>query len=309
MHSPARVHGAALAAAVVALLVGAAAGCDDFPETLQCQRSEQCVRGDTAGRCLDPGYCAFPDARCPSGMRWDDTSEVGAGSCVEGAVDGGAGMDASGRLDGGGRRDAGSGVDGGPGFDAGTGSTNACGGTAVLPGAPGDPCGNCDLGTYRCDGPDALECDGEPVLMESIAFDGEPWATSTYSASFNPRLAIDGDLTTSWFSAGPEPGGVPTEYVWDSIIDECIANVTVTGNGSHANPSFRTGYGFGSVTILVVDADDRIVWSEVEPLPGTPDPEIRVSPGVVGRLVVLQFTGHEAGDCGGFSELGVEVYY
>lgn len=40
------------------------------------------------------------------------------------------------------------------------GGRNACGGSAALPARPGTVCGPCGLDTWRCDGPDAMRCDG-----------------------------------------------------------------------------------------------------------------------------------------------------
>ncbi len=36
-----------------------------------CTQDEQCVRGGEVGTCVEPGYCAFEDESCPSGLRFD----------------------------------------------------------------------------------------------------------------------------------------------------------------------------------------------------------------------------------------------
>jgi hypothetical protein len=57
------------------------------------------------------------------------------------------------------------------------------------------------------------------------------------------------------------------------------------------------------VRIEVLDAQERVVFSRTVPLPGQTDPDITVSPNVVGRTVLLTFNGHDDPACGGFSEL------
>jgi len=287
--------------AAIALVAGAAvaAGCTPFPESFACERDGQCVRGGDEGRCIEPGHCAFPDGRCGSGWRWDPSAGSVGGSCVPAdGEDGGPPPMDSGRDSGPPPRDGGGDLDTG-------GGTNACGGSTPLSGSPGDPCGPCDSGMLRCAGTESLECDGSADLEVPITADGTVSASTEYSSSFRAELSVDGDLTTSWFSSGPE--SMLTEYVWTAPSDECIGSLSVIGNDNHDNRDFRTGYGFGRVTVQVRLADDTIVYSDVVSLPGTPDPAVEQSPEVVGRKVVLLFTGHEADDCGGFSELTVEA--
>ena len=128
---------------------------------------------------------------------------------------------------------------------------------------------------------------------------------STTASGFPASLAIDGDPTTSWFSTGPEPGGVPTHFTWTHGRNDLITTIFIHGNGQNRTPSFRNNFGFGNVVIQVLNAANQVVWQQSVPLPGTPDPDVTVRPNVIGRSVQLLFTGHESKDCGGFSELRV----
>ena len=50
---------------------------------------------------------------------------------------------------------------------------------------------------------------------------------------------------------------------------------------------------------------EQFAFRQEVALPGTPDPDVTVSPNVVGTAVDLYFEGHESPDCGGFAELRV----
>ncbi|MGB8647113.1 MAG: hypothetical protein WCF84_17885 [Anaerolineae bacterium] len=130
---------------------------------------------------------------------------------------------------------------------------------------------------------------------------------STTSPGYPASLAIDGDPTTSWFSTGPEPGGRPTRFQWTHSRDDLITTVYIHGNSQNQTPSFRTGYGFGSVTVEVLDASNHLVFQQTAPGPGNAVPDVLVHPNVVGRTVLLLLTGHESPDCGGFSEFQVKA--
>jgi hypothetical protein len=137
-----------------------------------------------------------------------------------------------------------------------------------------------------------------------ITSQGNVNATSEFSSEFPASLAIDGDPTTSWFSAGSDSDGATSTFAWGPADQSSlfIESITVVSNADHANPDFRTGFGFSEVQIQVVGADG-VVWEEVVSLDGTPDPTITVEPGVVGNAILLHFGGHEASNCGGFAEL------
>jgi len=131
-------------------------------------------------------------------------------------------------------------------------------------------------------------------------------ASSSYQG-FSPGLAVDGDRTTSWFSAGTAVDGQISVYQWSLPQDELISSVTIISNANNSEPSFRTGFGFEAVTMQVLDASGNIVHQESAGLGGTPDPNVTFTPGVVGSTVVLNFSGHESEECGGFGELQVFV--
>jgi hypothetical protein len=131
-------------------------------------------------------------------------------------------------------------------------------------------------------------------------------ATSEFSSEFPASLAIDGDVTTSWFSAGSDSDGSTSTFAWGpgDQSNVFIESITVVSNADHANPDFRTGFGFSEV-LIQVGGPDGIVYEETVSLDGTPDPNVTVEPGVVGNVVYLHFSGHEASNCGGFAELVV----
>ena len=268
----------------------ATSACTGVSNELSCAQSDECVRGGAQGQCMPPGFCAFSDGDCASGFRWDATASTElAGLCV-----GDEGL-----------------PDAGPGAPDGGGGRNACGGTGQLAGAPGASCGICDSGTYQCDGQEAVRCNGELTLDTPITNLGTVQAETTFDGSFQASLAVDGNLTTSWFSDGPDSDGSPTFFRWDRGADVCITRITYTGNGAHSNESFRAGFGFGEVTIRVLDAGGQPVFSQVhnlDPNPAVPDPNLEIpTGGVMGQTVELLLLGHESvnNDCGGFAELTV----
>ena len=146
-----------------------------------------------------------------------------------------------------------------------------------------------------------------PPPNAEIASEGIVEASSIYDSTFPASLAIDGDLTTSWFSAGAIKGdGAPT-FVWTGVQEDFIASIDIISNRGHSVEFFRTNYGFGQVKVQVFNAADNLVYEETVQLDGTPDPDVHVEPNVVGQWILLTFTGGEAPDCGGFAELFVNV--
>ena len=145
-----------------------------------------------------------------------------------------------------------------------------------------------------------------PIVPNAeIASERTVEASSIYDATYPASLAVDGDLSTSWFSAGAIKGDSNPTYVWTGVQDDFIASIDLISNREHQVVDFRTGYGFGWVTIQVLDAQGNVVFEESANLDGTPDPDIRVTPNVTGRSVRMIFTGGEAPDCGGFGELKI----
>ena len=138
---------------------------------------------------------------------------------------------------------------------------------------------------------------------------GDVRASSDFSPQFASRFAVDGDPTTSWFSAGPTVDGPTSRFRWTYSEDELITFVRVVGNGGNSNLDFRRNFGFESVTIRVLDDSGQVDFEQTVSLPGTPDPDAVVQPGVRGHIIELEFSGSEAikKDCGGFAELKVGV--
>lgn len=259
--------------------------CSTFPADFTCTRDDQCVRQNNFGYCIT-NACAFDDLGCRSGLSYDSTAPADlAGRCVPSGAD----------------RDSGTSTD--SGTDGGL--LNDCGGSTTLPGRIFDPCGACLLGHYECETAESLACVNDRVLREDITGDGSVTASSTYGAAYIPARAVDGDPTTSWFSDGPEGGGMPTTYEWTIPSRECIVGISFRGNALH--PEFSEDFGFGSMTVQVLDAAGGVQFSQVESLPGTPDPNVNVDLDANGVKVRLLFTDHESTDCGGFAELAVTV--
>lgn len=255
----------------IALAALTSAACSSLEREVVCDSPNQCVRDGVQGSCVMPGHCAFEDTGCDSNLRWDTTARDSfAGQCVE---------------------------------DEDIGEPNGCGGTTVLTGSFGDSCGLCDTGTLSCDGPNAYKCDGEDSLEIPVTTQGSVTASAEFSNDYRAELAVDLDESTSWFSSGPE--GTPTDFTWTATRDECFSHLKIVSNGGHKNASFQEDYGFGEVTVQVLDDSDEVVYSQSMNLDGTPDPTIDLDPNVVGRKVKLLFSGHESDDCGGFGELYV----
>jgi hypothetical protein len=136
--------------------------------------------------------------------------------------------------------------------------------------------------------------------------DGTVSASSSFSSEFPPSLAVDGDPTTSWFSAGDADGPFST-FTWKGARDDLITEVTITGNQQHANPAFRSGFGFASTTLEIRAADGSLVKSFNMPGPNDQFGVLTFRPGVVGRSVRLVLNTHLNRTCGGFSGLKVGV--
>jgi hypothetical protein len=144
-----------------------------------------------------------------------------------------------------------------------------------------------------------------PEPNAEIASEGTVEVSSIYDSNYPASLGVDGDLSTSWFSAGAIKGDAAPTYVWTGEQDDFIASIELISNREHQVVDFRTGYGFEEVTIQVLDAQGNVVFEESVSLEGTPDPDVRVTPNVVGRSVRMIFSGGEAPDCGGFGELRI----
>jgi hypothetical protein len=144
-----------------------------------------------------------------------------------------------------------------------------------------------------------------PEPNAEIASEGTVESSSIYDATYPASLGVDGNLSTSWFSAGAVGGDTRPSYVWTGQQDDFIATIELISNREHQVADFRTGYGFEEVTIQVMDAQGNVVFEESADLTGTPDPDVLVRPNVIGRSIRMLFSGSEAPDCGGFGELRI----
>lgn len=146
------------------------------------------------------------------------------------------------------------------------------------------------------------DCDG---LTDNLTSEGTVTASTTFNGDFPATASVDGLLTTSWFSTGPEGGGGPSVYSWSTVTDRCINRIEVDDNSMHSNGSFQEEYGFTSAVVRVLQ-DDIVVFEETVPLGASPDGPFAVETGgMLGSRVLLELGGHENTGCGGFSELRV----
>ena len=145
-----------------------------------------------------------------------------------------------------------------------------------------------------------------PAPNAFIQKEGALKATST-DPSYPVALATDGNVATSWFSRGSQVDGPTTTFTWTYTKEELITHVKVVGNSANSTVAFRRNFGYAAVTIRVLDDGGNVDFEQTVQLPGTPDPDAFVQPGVRGRSVQLVFSGGEAPDCGGFAELEVGV--
>jgi hypothetical protein len=266
--------------ALLALAIGLGAGtlgpgCVEAG-AFACTMDLQCNANGVIGRCDMPtGTCLYTSAGCPGGL------ETAEGDCFPGTnptTGGSAGA-----------------TDGGSTVSAGDTSGDGPGSTSTAP--TDTDAGTSDPGTTG-----ASACDGASV---DVTDQGIVGASSTFN-NFEPALAVDGDLSSSWFSTGPEPGNAPTDYSWTMGVDRCLERVLLVGNALNENPNFRTNFGFESMVVRVFDSGNDLVFEQTHGLVGTPDPDTNIDlGGVVGNRVVLSLTGHEDPSCGGFSELQV----
>ena len=72
-----------------------------------------------------------------------------------------------------------------------------------------------------------------PEPNAEIASEGTVEASSIYDATFPASLAVDGDLSTSWFSAGAIKGDSNPTYVWTGLQDDFIASIELISNREH----------------------------------------------------------------------------
>jgi serine/threonine protein kinase len=143
-----------------------------------------------------------------------------------------------------------------------------------------------------------------PASPVSISSEGSVSATSTYSGQFPVSAGVDGNVRTSWFSAGARDGNTTT-YTWTGQRDDRITDVVIVGNAQNSDPANRRGFGYGSVEIQVIDGAGNVVYDQGFSGPSTAVNEVHATPNAVGRRVVLKLSGRESSDCGGFGELNI----
>ncbi|MEM6992095.1 MAG: hypothetical protein AAF721_16410, partial [Myxococcota bacterium] len=157
------------------------------------------------------------------------------------------------------------------------------------------------------DGSTAEPCGGTSASLVPIGWGDASSVFEGWFSSYPADLSLDGDVGTSWFSAGPEADGSASTYEFVVTQDHCIDTIEIEGNGAHENSDFHIGFGFESVTVEVLDTANEVVFSEEYSMVGSPDALVAVDAGgVLGHRVRLSFEGHESQECGGFSELRVE---
>jgi hypothetical protein len=140
----------------------------------------------------------------------------------------------------------------------------------------------------------------QPVELTEL---GVPAASSVFGGNeFPAALALDGDLSTSWFSAGPSGGAATFSLSLPGA--HTIQRIAVVGNAGHATPAFQRNFGFEQVIVEVRNAG-AVTYTQQVALNGTPDPDVALALNAVGDEVRLVFTGSEDPGCGGFSELSV----
>jgi hypothetical protein len=142
-----------------------------------------------------------------------------------------------------------------------------------------------------------------PSQPVNIAATGAVSASTTFpGGQFPASNAVDGDVSTSWFSAGPDAG--PTIFTWIAPQPVHVDQVQIIGNGQNADPSIRKNFGFGSVDVLIKNGDITSVDGTFDG-PGNTVPMVTVPLNSNLTSITLTFHGHEDPQrrCGGFAEL------
>ncbi|MCX4247984.1 C-type lectin domain-containing protein [Paraliomyxa miuraensis] len=185
-----------------------------------CEEDVQCQSPERDGRCVAPGYCAHPDERCPSGLRFGRFAAPAlVGQCIE-VEDESTGASSTGS----------SSTSGGSSSSDGGSTTGTTAGSS----SSGDP-----LPTEECDGIDNdgdglidewsplnEECSGCTLLQrQGYAYwvcGGGRWTDlQPQCSSFGANLASIHDAEENLFLALMVPGGA----TWIGLND--IGNETV----------------------------------------------------------------------------------
>ena len=144
----------------------------------------------------------------------------------------------------------------------------------------------------------------EVLAISNITGLGSPSASTTFAndPSFIPARAVDNSLSTSWFSSGPGSGGTAV-FTWTATSDVHVTEVEFTGNAAHSVPAFRSGFGFASVQVLLLDVGNNVIATRTGS--GFGDSFVFDD---TARSVQLVFSGHQDPNCGGFGELDISGY-
>ena len=145
-----------------------------------------------------------------------------------------------------------------------------------------------------------------PSRIGNITGDGSVAASSVYSSQYPASAAVDGDPSTSWFSAGATADPNGSSFTWTASSDHMISTITIIGNGKNSTSNIRSGFGFGATEIRIIASSGSVVYDHSFPGPGGGVPSVSASPGVVGQTVKLLFSGRESPACGGFGELLID---
>ena len=144
-----------------------------------------------------------------------------------------------------------------------------------------------------------------PVPVTNITPQGTVAASSTFSGQFPASAAVDGDLSTSWFSIGAGDGPSST-FTWQAPTDMTIASIGIIGNEHNADPANRNGFGYQSTEIQVIDSSGNVTFDQTFPGPSNSARDISTSVNAVGHIVKLTLHQRESPDCGGFAELQIQ---
>jgi hypothetical protein len=118
--------------------------------------------------------------------------------------------------------------------------------------------------------------------------------------AYGAHLANDGSLASSWFSDGG-----PELLRWTGAVEDYIDHIVIYSNANHAVVAFQHDFGFGSVTVEVLDAGGFPTYVASFSLPGGNGAPAYIPIGARGKTINLSFGNGEAADCSGIGELQV----
>jgi len=142
--------------------------------------------------------------------------------------------------------------------------------------------------------------------LSDITRSGSIGATSTFGG-FPASFAVDGDLATSWFSDG-STGGDSEVFEWrpGEGTPAFVSGIELVGNQSHANGSFRSGFGFARAVVEVRDDHgDSVLIADLDLSAANPAFEANALLPINMEVTAIRiiFIDHQDPACGGFAEL------